>query len=157
MRPDPQPRFRLRRFANCLLLVGSCLLLSCSVPNLEQPDCTQARDVVREFYSFHFGNDMGFSAENLEKRKGYLTSGYLADLHDAPPTIDPFTRTDDRPKAFRVGECRVIEQGRRAAFRVLLFWKTDTRTDQQAIKVETENVDGKWLIDTVSDAADLND
>lgn len=139
---------------SCLLLTAFCLL-SCSVPNLEDPDCTRARDIVREFYSFHFGNDMVFSAENLERRKAYLTPTYFADLNGRPSTIDPFTRTDDVPKAFRVGECHVIEPRRRAAFRVLLFWRTDTRTDQRAINVETKNVDGKWLIDAVSEAADL--
>jgi len=139
---------------SCLLLTAYCLL-ACSVPNLEQPDCTKARDIVREFYSFHFGNDKDVSTDGLEKRRPFLTPDLFASLKGAQTANDPFTLTDDPPKAFRVGECRVIEPGRRAAFGVLLFWRTDTRTDQRAIKVETKNVDGKWLIDAVGDAADL--
>lgn len=120
---------------------------------MEQPDCIQSRDVVREFYSLHFGNDLTFSNENLEKRKPYLTPGFYESLRQSPPAVDPFTRTDDLPKAFRVGECRVKEANRRVAFNVLLFWKTDTRTEQRAITIEAENAGGEWLIDSVGDAA----
>ena len=139
---------------SCLLLAAYCLM-ACSIPNLEPADCTQARDVVREFYSFHFGNDMTFSNENLEIRRTYLTQRFLVDLRDHPPSVDPFTRTDDQPKAFRVGECRVKDAGRRVAFNVLLFWKTDTRTEQQPISVEAVHSGDKWLIDVVGDASTL--
>lgn len=137
----------------CLLLSAFCLL-SCSIPNLEQPECDQARDVAREFYSFHFGNEMAFSVESLEKRKFYLTPRLYEGLKASPPAADPFTRTDDLPKAFRIGECKVIEPGRRVGFNVLLFWKTDIRTEQRAIDVEAENIDGKWLIDSIDTAAE---
>src|SRR5688572_2157909 len=132
-----------------LLLIALCTQLSCSVPNLESPDCDQARDVVRELYSSHFGNNQAFASEDLEKRKMHLTARFLESLRGGPP-IDPFTRTSDQPKAFRVGECRIVEPGRRVAFELVLFWKTDTRTEQRAINVEVENVGNKWLIDSVT-------
>lgn len=135
---------------SCLLLAAYCSL-ACSVPNLEHPECDQARDVVREFYSFHFGNDMKFSPENLEKRRSHLSPGFFESLNADRPAVDPFTRTDDVPKAFRVGECRVVTPDRRVAFELVLFWKTDTRTEQRAINVEAEKIDGKWLIDAVKD------
>jgi hypothetical protein len=133
---------------SCLLLAAFCQL-ACSVPNLEDPDCTQARDGVHEFYSFHFGNDMTFSNENLEKRNEYLTPRFFQELRDHPPPVDPFTRTEDTPKAFRVGDCRVAEPGSRVRFDVLLFWKTDVRTEQRPIGVESAKVDGRWLVDRV--------
>ena len=134
-----------------LLLIAYSLLLSCSIPNLEPPECDQARDAVREFYSFHFGNDQAFKADDIERRRGYLTERFFENLISAPPAVDPFTRTDDVPKAFRAGECRVIEPGRRVVFELVLFWKTDTRTDQRAISVEAEKIGEKWLVDSVSD------
>ncbi|MEO6335154.1 MAG: hypothetical protein ABIO91_09235 [Pyrinomonadaceae bacterium] len=80
---------------------------------------------------------------------------FFESLRKSTPSSDPFTRTADLPKAFRVGECRLIEPGRRVSFNVLLFWKTDTRTEQRAIAVETQNVDGKWLIDSIDDASNF--
>jgi hypothetical protein len=133
-----------------ILLLASCTL-ACSVPNLEQPECDQARDAVREFYSFHFGNDMTLSQENLEKRRVYLSPDFYAKLAATPPAIDPFTLTKDQPKAFRAGECKVLETGRLVNFELLLFWKTDTRTEQRAIHVNAESRDGKWLIASVDE------
>ena len=46
------------------LLTSTFYLLSCgSIPNLEQPECTDSRFVVKEFYSYHFGNEMKFSED----------------------------------------------------------------------------------------------
>jgi len=139
----------LAALTNCSLLVASCLLLSCSIPNLEPTECIQARDIVREFYSFHFGNDMTYSIENLQKRRAFLTPRLFESLQSSAPPVDPFTLTDDQPKAFRVGECKVNEPGKRVVFEILLFWKTDTRTEQRPIHVGVENVDGRWLVDTI--------
>ncbi|MEP6703709.1 MAG: hypothetical protein ABJB34_02780 [Acidobacteriota bacterium] len=98
---------------------------------------------------------MTYSIENLEKRKRFLSPHLFESLRDSTPASDPFTRTSDVPKAFRVGECRVIERARRVSFNVLLFWKTDTRTEQRAIAVDTQNIDGKWLIDSIEDASNF--
>jgi hypothetical protein len=128
-------------------------LLSCSVPNLEPPECDQARDVVREFYSMHFGSDMTLSPENLEKRRLYLTPGFYESIENVAPPLDPFTRTSDPPKAFRAGECRVIQPDRRVAFDILLFWKTDTRSEQRSIPLEAVRSGDTWVIDAIGDAS----
>ena len=141
------PKRRFDRTASCLLLIANCLLLSCSVPNLEPTNCIQARDIVREFYSFHFGNEMIFSVENLGKRKRFLTPDFYDRLKGSEPRLDPFTLTEDPPKAFRVGECQLKEDGVR--FNVLLFWKTDTSTDQRSITVGARKIDDKWQISSV--------
>ena len=145
-------KYRAAIPAYCLLLIAYCSFAACSVPNLEPPECDEARDVVREFYSLHFGSDMGFSAEGLEKKKIYLTPRLYESLKDSAQAVDPFTRTSDPPKAFRAGECRVIDPGKRVAFNMLLFWKTDTRSEQRSINVTTAKVDGAWRIDSVDDA-----
>ena len=129
-------------------------LSSCSVPNLESRDCTEARERVREFYSFHFGNDMHPTLENVERRQRFLTEEYAAGLRlDAsglPPTkIDYFTLTEDLPKAFRVGECKLVEPGRETRFEVLLFWKDDTRSEQKEITAIAKKENNEWLIDAV--------
>lgn len=146
-----RPRTSMRRtIAYCLLLIACCSI-SCSVPNLANPECDQARDVVREFYSYHFGHNLGYAEEDLNARRDYLTPEFFASVSEVRSAVDPFTRTTDAPKAFRAGECKVMESGNRTSFQVLLFWKDDVRSEQRPITVELENLDGKWLIDKVTD------
>jgi hypothetical protein len=133
-----------------LLLVACCFSLSCSVPNLEPQSCIEARTPIREFYSFHFGNEMNFSQENLKKREHFLTPEYSSRLSGGPDGADPFTTGDtDLPKAFRVGECKEISAGT-TNFQVLLFWKDDVRSEQRAINVEATKQGDKWLVNNVS-------
>lgn len=138
----------IRLFAS--VLAFAVFLAGCSIPNLEPADCTDARNVVREFYSFHFGNDMAFSNENLMLRKRFLSPEFVARLSETPQTFDPFTQTSDTPKAFRVGECKVVEAGKRTNFEILLFWKDDKRSEQQSIHADAVKVNDAWLVDNVT-------
>ncbi|HJS50974.1 MAG TPA: hypothetical protein VJ781_03660 [Pyrinomonadaceae bacterium] len=135
----------------CILHCALCIA-GCSIPNLEDPACTEARTAVREFYSFHFGNDLAFAGDDLEKRKDFLTPAFFESLRyrarDVPSGVDPFTRTDDLPKAFRVGECREISSDK-AEFQVVLFWRDDVRSDQREIKVVAVKQNEKWLLDEI--------
>ncbi|MEP7148687.1 MAG: hypothetical protein ABI857_07365 [Acidobacteriota bacterium] len=139
---------------SCLLLVACCLL-ACSLPNLEEADCTQARDIVREFYSFHFANDMHPTQENIRLREKYLTHDYATKLMHGeasvtPATKDLFTDSEDFPKAFRVGECKVVEAGQNVQFKVLMFWKDDEKSQQKPVVAFVRKENDKWLIDSVS-------
>ncbi len=132
----------------CFLFSVFCLP-SCSIPNLEKPECTEARAVVREFYSYHFGNDMKFSKENLLTRAKFLTDDLKQNLAgQTDGKKDYFTATDDYPKAFRIGGCEATS-GEKALFEVVLFWRDDTRSEQREIKVETIKQNEKWLINKV--------
>ncbi|MDQ2746758.1 MAG: hypothetical protein M3T96_05810 [Acidobacteriota bacterium] len=135
--------------AGCFLLGTLCLFSCGSIPNLEKPECEQSRDMVREFYSVHFGNEMQPSEAYLKLRERFLTAD-LKDLvsKNLADKRDYFTATDDYPKAFRIGECRIAAPGK-TVFGVLLFWKTDTRTEQREVTVETVKQDNKWLVDKV--------
>lgn len=137
--------------ARWLILLLLVFAAGCSIPNLEPVECDQARDAVREFYSHHFGNDLVFDPQVIATRKHYLTPEFARRLEQGPPSVDPFTLTADKPKAFRAGECKVSDPGKRVSFEVLLFWKTDTRSEQRAIGVDLQHRDGRWLIDKVSE------
>jgi hypothetical protein len=137
-----------RIFLFCLLSSVFCLL-SCSIPNLESAECTKARDSVREFYSFHLGNDMKPSTENLKLREKFLSKELIKTLSASTETAkDYFTQTDDYPKAFRIGGCQLASP-EKTIFDVLLFWKTDTRSEQRTIKVEAVKENDRWLVDKV--------
>ncbi len=141
-------------FASLCVSVSLWLFLlfaaGCSIPNLEPPACTDSRTSVREFYSFHFGNDMRFSPENLKLRERFLTPDLSKKMKSMQEDFDPFTTgTSDFPKAFRVGECREIS-AEQTEFQVLLFWRDDTRSEQRVIKVTAAKQNEKWLVDTIS-------
>jgi len=128
----------------------SLFTFACSIPNLEKTECTEARQTVRELYSFHFGSDMKLARENLKQREKFLSRELIENLSgQGESAIDYFTQTDDYPKAFRVGGCAVSESDRRVNLGVVLFWKTDTRNEQKEIRVEAVEENGKWLVNKV--------
>jgi len=130
----------------CLLLAAYCLL-SCSIPNLDEPECKASRDGVQQFYSWYIATD----AQQRDKQPEVFQK-YVGPLERDPRKweTDEFLLTNDFPKAFRVGKCTVVEPGRRTRFEVLLFWKDDVRSEQRTIKVDTEIADGRWLIRSIT-------
>ncbi len=139
-----------RRFLIFCLLSSVFFLLSCgSVPNLEAPECTESRGAVKVLYSFHFGNEMRFSEENLKQREKFLTPEFYKSLQGLQTDGDVLTTGNtDFPKAFRVGKCEVAAPDK-TNFEVLLFWRTDTRTEQRPIRVEVVKQGDKWLVNKI--------
>lgn len=138
------------RLVQLLLFLGFATS-ACTVPSLESPACTESKNAVREFYSYHFGNEMKFSADGfLKQREKFLTPEFAKTIAASPEGTDPFTTaSDDIPKAFRVGECRELSPERTES-NVLLFWRTDDRTEQREIKVEAVDRNDTWLVNKVS-------
>jgi hypothetical protein len=147
--------FRLSRFALRFLVFGIYIFFlpitfSCSIPNLENGSCTDARNVVRELYSFHFGNQMIPSVDALKLREKFLTQNLIQNLQGRVESkTDYFTQTDDYPKAFRVGECSVVEDDKKVAIQVVLFWRDDTRNEQKEVLVDAVKHNNDWLVDNV--------
>ena len=134
----------------CLLLAAYCSL-SCSVPNLEKPECTKARQTLKELYSFHFGNDMKFTKENLQTREKFLSEQLKLKLGTQPDSAkDYFTATDSYPKTFRVGVCKITEPEKKVEAQILLFWREGEKTEQREVKAEVINENDKWLVSSVS-------
>lgn len=133
-----------------VFIVVFCLLTSCSQPVLEPIQCIESRDSVKKLYSYHFGNDMKPSAENLVKREKYLSNNLKNELFKQTETTkDYFTQTTDYPKAFRVGKCETANENK-TNFEVLLFWRTNDRSIQKEIEVEAVKENDKWLINKVT-------
>ena len=129
----------------CIVHFALCIV-ACSLPSLESPQCTEARDAVKRFYSLHFAGDMRPSTDALNARRVYLTEALAAELESQTETPrDYFTATDNYPKAFRVGEC-VAETDGRVHLDVMLLWRDDVSSDQKHIDVETVKTGDKWLI-----------
>jgi hypothetical protein len=133
-----------------LLFTFYFLLSACSsVPNLETPECTASRGVVKEFYSYHLGNEMKFSQANLKLREKFLTPEYFKSLQTVQTENDVFTTNNlDFPKTFRIGKCEVISP-EKTDVEVILFWKDDTRSEQKSIKAATVKQNDKWLVNKI--------
>lgn len=138
--------FRLSSLVFCLYLTAC---VTGSMPNLEEPQCTESREITKKFYSFHFGNEMKFSSENLKLRENFLTPEYYKSLQILQTENDVFTTNNtDFPKAFKLAECKVIEPTK-TTIEILLFWKDDNRNEQKSITAEVIKKDDKWLINKV--------
>lgn len=132
-----------------ILILTSLFSAACSIPNLEKPECIESREIVKQFYSFHFGNDLKPDDQSLKQREIFLSRRLFDELKKQTVSReDYFTQTEDYPKAFRVGGCEVISENK-TVFEVLLFWKNETRSDQVEIKVETVKENNNWVIDKV--------
>lgn len=129
-----------------------CIILaSCSVPNLEKAQCTESRGAIKQFYSYHFGNDMRPSPENLNLREKFLTKELTGRLSSSTETAkDYFTATENFPKAFRIGSCDSVSS-EKTVFQVLLLWRDDDKNVQREVKVEMVRESDKWLINRVTD------
>jgi len=149
----------------CLLSTIYCLL-SCSIPNLEDANCSQAKEPVKSFYSYHFGNEMDFGRENIVKKEKFLTpefyklviyeldrqERFVKENADQVPFIngDPFTDSQEYPTSFRIGKCAVVEPNK-VVIEVLMFWKFQVGSDQREMKIEVFKQDDKWLINDFVD------
>jgi hypothetical protein len=138
-----------KQLAVLLISVISVASFSCGVPNLESQQCTEARVAVRQFYSFHFGNDMRPSAENLKLRERFLTKRFYSMLAVAPESdVDPFTMTREFPRTFKIGECNA-DSATGVDFQVQLYWRDDEQTVQQEVVANAVKENDSWLVDSV--------
>jgi len=117
---------------------------------LEGAECSEARDAVRQFYSFHFGNDMRPSPENLKMRERFLTPELASELKYAPPSArDYFTATEQAPKTFKIGTCEASDPTH-TRFQVQLYWRDDIETVQKEVHAEAVKTGDAWLINKVT-------
>lgn len=140
---------RQKYFAMLFISVISVAGFGCGVPNLESPECTEARVAVKQFYSFHFGNDMRPTAENLKLREKFLTARYYSIVSSLVDfDTDPFTMTREFPRTFKIGECKEMSPAS-VAFQIQLYWRDDEQTVQQEVMANVTRENGSWLVDNV--------
>src|ERR1043166_1296736 len=141
--------------AFCIVHCALCIA-GCSVPNLEDPQCSEARDSVKRFYSFHFGNDMSPSPENLKARQRFLTDDLYHALRESTfGKTDYFTKSDDYPRTFKIGKCTHTPDASNLTMQVQLYWRDDQSTVQKEVEVDVLNrgnvvSDDMWLINKVT-------
>ena len=142
------------------ILLGLCIvhcalcIAACSIPVLEAPQCTDASLAVKQLYSYHFGNDMTPSAENLKARQKYLTGDLYESLAAKQSgKMDYFTKSDEYPKTFKIGKCDLKDPDH-VDLQVQLYWVQERGskidTTQREVQVDAVKQGDHWLIDSVS-------
>jgi hypothetical protein len=116
-----------------------------SIPNLEDQQCSTARDSAREFYSWYLGTDSESRAKQKEFYDRYVSPGFTS---TASGDVDPFFLSDTTPKTLKVGKCEERDDSH-VAMQVQLYWKQEGHTDQKEVYADMSMTGGKWLIDKV--------
>ncbi len=137
------------RYLTILFCITSCAFFAvgCSIPSLEKPECTEARETVKQFYSWYFAANAGERDRHPEMFKKYLSPSF--DVEAKQGQVDEFVLSDDFPKTFRLGSCKVMGE-KEVEIQVQLFWRDDVKTVQKEVHVDTVKLEDKWLIDRVS-------
>ena len=126
-----------------MIIFGS----SCNVPNLESPECTQARDTLRQFYSWHIGTSADDRIKQPEIQNKFVSPGFLPDPNNSAD--DPFTFSKDMPKTFKIGKCESSDE-KKVTMQVQLYWRDDSQTVQKEVRVEEVKTSDAWLINKVT-------
>ena len=147
----PKARTRLRDIAGVTsFLCVSIYISACSIPSLESPQCAAASDGVKQFYSFHFGNDMNPSPANLKARERFLTPELYRQLSaQSDSGVDYFTASDTPPKTFKIAQC-TAEGDDKADIHVQIYWREDPKVTQKEVHVEAVKSGESWLVNKVS-------
>ena len=148
-------RFRLGVSASLRFIVLLPLLTACRVPTLESQQCRDASLAVKEFYSFHFGNDMAPTAENLNARHRFLTDQLYGSVSAASDgKTDYFTKSAEYPKTFKIGKCEAPD-AEHANVQVQEYWLQEhgstKDTIQRSLEVSTVKTGDNWLINSVAE------
>lgn len=126
--------------------LGLLLILnSCSIPNLEAPQCSEARDTVKEFYSWYLGTDADMRSRQRVVYDRFVSPTFRTDNAGAD---DPFFRSSTLPTTFKIGKCESTTDSK-ARMQVQLYWREDGKTDQKDVFTELTKTGERWLIDKV--------
>lgn len=143
-------KFKIQKWVALFCILNFAFLIDgCRFYSLEPVECTEARVAAKQFYSFHFGNDMRATAENYKSRERFLTPRYYTALAAAAEgSLDQFTLTQDHPKTFKIGECKT-DSATNVDLQIQLYWRDDYSTVQQEVVANMVKESGKWLLDGV--------
>lgn len=131
--------------AACLLLTIGCQL-GCSIPNFESQQCSEARDSVKEFYSWYLGTDPEQRAKQPDIFRKFISQGSL--LNNSGGEIDPFFNSATAPTTFKIGKCEMAG-ATRTNIQVQLYWREGSKTEQKEVYADTAKSGDKWLIENV--------
>lgn len=140
--------------AFCIFTAALCtvLFVACSVPNLDTPECVEARNTVKQFYSLHFDNERRLTPESISMRERFLTPDLSERLRTTAADsgkVDYFTASEAPATTFKIARCETID-ATTVDFLVQIFWRDDIETIQKELQVLVKKTGDNWLISKVS-------
>ena len=145
---------RLPYIASVMALLGIVFLNATGQAGVKDRQTAPA-SVVKQFLTFHFSQDMGFTPEAVKQRSAWLTSEMMEACRayfaipqnpDEPPFIngDPFTGTQEYPQTFSAGAAKSTKTSARVD--ISFHWK---EAPSRKAVVLLKRLNGKWLIDDI--------
>jgi hypothetical protein len=117
----------------CLFPLSLCLG-ACSIPKLESPDCSAARDVAREYYSLAIGGER-MRTSTFSHRESVDAS-------------DQFYFSRIRPTSYRAGECSLSPDGR-VMVETVVIWRQEGKNSERKDSVNLVKSGDSWLIERI--------
>ena len=148
MRAISNKRLAIRNIsvAYCLLFIAFCSL-NCSIPNMESQQCSEARDSVKEFYSWYLGTDAEQREKQPEIYKKYIAE--RSQLNASGAGIDPFFNSETAPTTFKIGQCDAVDDSH-TNIQVQLYWRySEQKVDQKELYVDTVRNGERWQIEKI--------
>lgn len=121
-------------------------LVNCSIPNLETEQCSNARDNVKEFYSWYLGTDSDLRLKQRDVYDRHISPSFRSQAGEG---MDPFFLSENPPTTFKVGKCEIVDD-RNVNMQVQLYWRHDLTTDQKEVIAHEVKNGEKWLIEYVT-------
>lgn len=129
------------------LFLIACCLSSCSIPNMQSQQCSEASDSVKEFYSWYLGTDAQQRQPEIFRK--FLTSALLTDRNGGEK--DPFYLSATAPTTFKIGKCELVDDSH-ANVQVQLYWRhSDQNTEQRELYADTVKNGDTWQIAKIED------
>ena len=138
-----------RKMQNLLFVLGiahcTFCISSCSIPSLESRECAEARNTVKEFYSWYLGTDAKTRERQRVTYDRFIAPSFGATTSD---DLDPFFLSLTPPTTFKIGKCETKNESN-TEIQVQLYWRLADKTQQEEVFAETIKTGDTWLIDKV--------
>jgi hypothetical protein len=121
------------------------VLCGCSIPNLERQQCTEARDVVHDFYFWYLGTEPAMRDKQQDVYNRFIAPSFQS---AAKTELDPFFLSPTIPTTLKIGKCEMKDDSH-VEMQVQLYWRQDGKTDQKEVYADVAKTGDKWLIDKV--------
>jgi hypothetical protein len=131
----------------CILHCALCII-SCSIPAIESPDCSAAREVTKRYYSLAIGGDLADQPDSLRQIKQLQAPDFSVGGTQISGGRDPYNFSLVTPSSSRVVECADLGNGE-VMNNVTVIWRQNDQNYLRKDKVTLARSGDTWLIEHI--------